>query len=108
MDTAKRSRNPTNSPDKSSDKPTDKSARIEVCKKCNESVSEDCIECYWCSQWEHRGCANIKETELVVLSSASQNILYFCSCCLSVLPEALSSFKSHSQLANELQLGFNL
>ena len=106
MDTAKRSRNPTNSPDKSSDKPTDKSARIEVCKKCNESVSEDCIECYWCSQWEHRGCANIKETELVVLSSASQNILYFCSCCLSVLPEALSSFKSHSQLANELQTGF--
>ena len=48
MDTAKRWRNPTNSPDKSSDKPTDKSARIEVCKKCNESVSEDCIECYWC------------------------------------------------------------
>ena len=102
MDTAKRSRNPTNSPDKSSDKPTDKSAKIKACKKCNKSVSEDCIECYWCSQWEHRDCANIKETELVVLPSASQNILYFCSCCLSILPEALSSFNSHSQLANEL------
>ena len=41
-----------------------------------------------------------------MLSSASQNILYFCSCCLSILSEALSSFKSHSQLANELQTGF--
>ena len=46
MDTAKRLRNPTNSPDKTSDKPTDMSAKIEVCKKCNESVSEDGIEYY--------------------------------------------------------------
>ena len=28
-----------------------------------------------------------------MLSSASQNILYFCSRCLSILPNALSSFK---------------
>ena len=70
MDTAKRSRNLTTLPDKPSDKPTDKSARLEVCKNCNETVSEDCIECYWYSQWVHRVYANIKETELVVLSSA--------------------------------------
>ena len=41
-----------------------------------------------------------------MLSSASQNILYFCSCCLSILPQALSSFRSHFQLAYELQTGF--
>ena len=104
--TVKRSRNPTTSPDKSLDKPTDKSVKLDVCKKCNKTVSEDCIECYWCSQWEHRACANIKESELVVLSSTSKNILFFCSSCLLVLPDALSSFKSHSQLVNALQTGF--
>ena len=94
--TLKRTRNQAGtaaSPDKTSDKPTDKSAKLDVCQICNESVSEDCIECYWCSRWEHRACAKLKETELVVLSSGSKNILYFCSCCLSVLPDALSSFK---------------
>ena len=45
MDTAKRLRNPATLPDNSSDKPTDKSARLDVCKNCNETVSEDCIEC---------------------------------------------------------------
>ena len=66
---SERSRNLTTLPDKPSNKPTDKSAKLEVCKKCNESVSEDCIECYWCSQWEYRVCANTEETVLVVLSS---------------------------------------
>ena len=40
--TVKRSRNPTTSPDKSSDKPTDKLVKLDVCKKCNKTVSEDC------------------------------------------------------------------
>ena len=35
-----------------------------------------------------------------MLSSTSKNILFFCSSCLFVLPDALSSFKSHSQLVN--------
>ena len=104
--TVERSRNPTTLSDKSSDKPTDKSVKLDVCKKCNKSFSEDCIECYCCSQWEHRACANIKESEFVVLSSTSKNILFFCSSCLFVLPDAVSSFKSHSQLINALQTGF--
>ena len=41
--TVKRLRNPTNSPDKSSDNPTDKSVKLDVCKKCNNSVSEDAL-----------------------------------------------------------------
>ena len=53
----------------------------------------------------HRICANIKETDhelaMVVVSSASKT--YFCSPCLSALPDALSS---HSQLVNKLQTGF--
>ena len=36
--TVKRSRNPTTSPDKSSDKPTDKSVKLDVCKKCNKCL----------------------------------------------------------------------
>ena len=75
MDTVKRSRNPTTLLDKPSDKPTDVSARLEVCKKCNETVSEDCIECYSCSWLVHRVCDNIKETKLVVLSSASNKLI---------------------------------
>lgn len=103
---SKRSRNPTSTPDKLTEKPSDKSVKLDICSKCNEVVTEDCIECYWCSQWVHRACANFEENDLITLSSASQNILFFCSSCLSVLPDALRYFKLQTQIVNELQTGF--
>ena len=102
MVASKRLRTPNNSPDK----PTDKSAKLDTCVKCNEIVSDDCIACYWCAQWEHRACANIKEKELVILGSNTENILFFCSQCLPNLPNALSLFKFHSQLNEKLDSKF--
>lgn len=99
MEASKRLRTPNNSPDK----PTDKSVKLDTCAKCNETVSDDCIACYWCAQWEHRTCANIKEDELVILNSNSENILFFCSQCLPNLPNALSPFKFHSQLNEKFE-----
>ena len=84
----KRTRDSTNSPDK--DKPADKSVKLEICVKCESMVSDDCIECNWCSHWEHSGCANVEEMELVLLhGTTSQNVLFICSSCLSKLPATL-------------------
>ena len=85
----KRTRDSVNSPDK--DKPADKSVRLQLCTKCKNAVSDDSIECSWCSHWEHGVCANIKETELVLLHGAtSENILFICSSCLPKLPTVFS------------------
>ena len=46
-------------------------------------------ECNCCSWWEHSGCANFEENELVLLhGTTSQNILFICSSCLPKLPAA--------------------
>jgi len=68
----KRPRSPNNTPEKSSDK----SAKVDVCIKCSESVVEDChsISCDWCTQWEHRSCANISENALEALSRDHENL----------------------------------
>jgi len=69
----KRPRLPNNTPEKSSDK----SAKVDVCVKCSESVVEDCISCDWCTQWEHRSCANISENALEALSRDYENVAFF-------------------------------
>ena len=91
--TMKRTRKSTSSPDK----PTDKSANLDVCVKCEKAVSDDCIMCHWCSQWERRTCANIKQSESVMLDSPSKNIFFFCSSCVVYLPNALSLFTNQYQ-----------
>lgn len=102
MTTTKRIRNPTNSPDK----PADKSVKLDICVSCQNAVSDDCIVCCWCAQWEHRTCANIKQSEFVMLESSSENILFFCSPCVIKLPQALSFFKNHSQLDEKFEARF--
>ena len=72
MATTMRTRNSTNSPDK----PADKSVKLDICVTCQKAVSDECILCYWCEQWEHRACANIKQSEFVMLESPFKNILF--------------------------------
>ena len=100
--TTKRTRNSTSSPDK----PTDKSAKLDVCVKCEKAVSDDCIMCRWCSQWEHRTCANINQSESVMLDSPPKNIFFFCSSCVVNLPIALGLFTNQSQLDEKLEIRF--
>jgi len=96
---AKRTRNSTSS----SDKPANKSEKLDVCVKCNGAISDDCIACHWCGLWEHRNCANLKESELVMLDTGSQNILFFCSSCLPNLPKAFGLFEAQSQFDEKLE-----
>ena len=53
--------------------------------------------CHWCSQWERRTCANIKQSESVMLDYPSKNIFFFCSSCVVYLPNALSLFTNQYQ-----------
>jgi len=66
----KRPRSPNITPDK-----PDKPPRVEKCVKCNKDVVEDCIGCNWCTNWEHRACANISLEVLEVLAGDYENIL---------------------------------
>ena len=97
--TMKRGRIPTSSPDK----PKEKAVRLDICVSCQKSVDDDYITCHWCSQWEHRTCANIKQSESVMLNSPSENIFFLCSSCIMNLPLALSSFTNQSELKEEIE-----
>ena len=70
MTTTKRTRNSTNSPDK----PADKAVKLDICVTCQKAVSDECIVCRRCEQWEHRTCAIIKQSKFVMLESPSKNI----------------------------------
>ena len=65
--TTKRTRNSTNSPDKLADK----SVKLDICVTCQKAISDECIVCCWCEQWEH---ANIKQSKFIMLKSPSKNI----------------------------------
>ena len=80
---------------------------IRICVTCYKAVSDECIVCCWCEQWEHRTCANnIKQSEFVMLESPSKNIFFFCSFCVINLPKALSLFNNQSQLDGKLEAKF--
>ena len=102
MPRTKRTRNLTTSPDK----PADKSVKLDICVTCYNSISGECIMCCWCAQWEHRICANIKQSEFVMLESPSKNIHFFCSSCVTNLPKALDLFTSQSQLDEKFEAKF--
>ena len=80
----KRPRSPNSTPEKSSDK----SVKVDVCVKRNETVVEDCISCDWCSEWEHRSCASIQERDFELCNY--ENIAFFCYRCLPDVSKALS------------------
>ena len=102
MVTTKRTRNFTNS----SDKPADKSVKLDICVTCHNSISGDCIVCCWCEQWEHRACANIKQSEFVMLESPSKNILFFCSFCAINVPKTLTLFTNQSEFNGKFEAKF--
>jgi len=47
-----------------------------LCMSCN--AESGYVECDWCSQWEHRVCA---EEELKVLYLINSNVKFFCKLC---------------------------
>ena len=96
----KRPRSPNTTPEKSSDK----SAKVDVCVKCNETVVEDCISCDWCSEWEHRSCASIQERDFELCNY--ENVAFFCYRCLPDVSKALSLYNTYSKLDAEFEKRF--
>ena len=96
----KRPRSPNSTPDKSSDK----SAKVDLCVKCDEAVVEDCISCDWCSEWEHRSCASIHEKDFELCNY--ENVAFFCCRCLPEVSEALFLYKTYSKLDIEFENRF--
>ena len=54
----------------------------------------------------HRICANIKQSEFVMLESPSKNNLSFCSSCVVNLPKTLDFFTNQSQLDEKFKTKF--
>ena len=90
------------------DKSADKSVKLDLCVTCDNFISGECIMCCWYAQWEHRACANIKQSEFVMLESPSKNIRFFCSSCVINLPKALGLFTSQSQLDEKFEAKFQV
>ena len=69
-----------------------KKNKPEICVTCKKEASVDAIECQWCTNWEHKVCANISSAEYKILDTVSANIMFFCSMCIGKVPVALSSY----------------
>ena len=50
--------------------------RGEICVNCKQSVSDDGIECHWCTKWEHRVCAGLNHNEYSLLKIFFQSYVF--------------------------------
>ena len=65
------------------------SATPEICVTCNKEVKNDAIICEWCSKWEHRTCAGLSINEYDMLTTSSNQIMFFCTMCYAKVSFAL-------------------
>jgi len=64
---------------------------------------DDVFEYVWCEGLQHRTCLQISTDQYSALSDVSSNILFFCSSCLSKLPEALRAFDSVNDACSQVE-----
>ena len=67
-----------------------------MCKTCSQPATKDVLECIWCEGCQHRGCTKISADVCNALSSVIDNIVFFCSPCLQILPVALKYYDTQS------------
>lgn len=67
-----------------------------ACPSCAEEVTDDGVECQWCSCWEHYKCAGISQGEYNMLSINSPCIMFFCCKCQPKVGIALEFFNKMS------------
>jgi len=53
----------------------------EECVTCNKLVNDEGVECQWCFNWEHKGCAGLTHNEYNLLSKSSGKVMFYCSLC---------------------------
>ena len=83
------------SPPKDSSKKRTKKLQVqcratpEICVTCNKKAKSDAIVCEWCSKWEHRTCAGLSTNEYDMLTTSSDQIMFFCTMCYTKVSFAL-------------------
>ena len=74
-----------------------KKAKDALCS-CSKPATEDILECIWCEGFQHRECTKISADVRNALSSVIDNIVFFCSSCLQLLPVALKYYNTQSNV----------
>ena len=67
-----------------------KRSKEDKCSICSEPATEDMLECVWCEGRQHRSCTKISVEACNALGNIINNIVFFCSPCLQMLPDALN------------------
>ena len=66
-----------------------RSATPEICVTCNKEAKKEAIICEWCRKWEHRACAGLSIEEYDMLTTSSDQIMFFCTMCYTKVSFAL-------------------
>ena len=66
-----------------------RSATPEICVTCHKEAKKEAIICEWCSKWEHRACAGLCKDEYDMLTTSSDQIMFFCTMCYTKVSFAL-------------------
>ena len=64
----------------------------EECVTCSKSVNEEDVECQWCFNWEHKGCAGLTQSEYNFLSKSPGKVMFYCSLCHPKVSTALEYY----------------
>ena len=59
---------------------------------CRTPATENVLECVWCEARLHAKCAKLSDEQCILIGNASRNVVFFCTNCLEVLPEAFRSY----------------
>ena len=73
-----------------------------ACISCNESTTDDSLECVWCERLQHRTCAKISDDQYCVLVNFPSNIVFFCESCFYKLPGALFVYDKSEELTSSI------
>ena len=80
-------------------------ADLSKCTVCNETVTNDAMECMWCEMVQHRTCCKISEEQCKILSGlAGQSIIvYLCSNCMQNLPFAFKLYDDSKEFYSTIE-----
>ena len=73
-----------------------------LCRACSKPAMEDVLECIWCEGCQHRECTKISADLCNALSSVVDNIVFFFSPCLQILPVALKYYDTQSYVESNI------
>ena len=73
------------------------------CTICDESTSDDAMECTWCEMVQHRTCCKISVEQCTVLGELTGNIVFLCSTCMQNVPSAFRLYDDSKELHSSIE-----